>query len=221
MREYDRNLKEKKLPVSVIVIVALIIIAVIICVPIIKKNNAAKAKDNNSKTEEKAGENKETKKTKGSPELELGKRSDGKFFRTKEDILTEETLEENGFKKDKTIIYTLSKDKGIAELIFKIKNVDKILVVEQTVGKDGELVDGEVKDTIDTKGKENFILYTLMPENAPNTKIVAVGENGKKIETVLQISSEKDETENEKIEREKIEKLEKEKNEKEKKQKNN
>ena len=192
MRKYDRNAKEKKVPVALIITIAIVLILAIICIPIIRKNANKKLVQNNKRNEEKQKEAKEKiEKNNNEPEMYLESRKVEEKFENKENMIKEESLKKYGYKNENTILRVLSNENGIEELIFKLKNIDKIMIVEQEVNEKGDLVDGKIKETIDAKGKEHLILYALLPENAPNTKIVAVGENDKKLEIPLKINSQK------------------------------
>lgn len=194
MRKYEENIKEKKVPVALIILVAIALILAIIFIPIIRKNSNEKLVQNNTQNEKKQKEEKEKiEENNDEPEMYLESRKAEEKFGNKENMMTEESLKKYGYKNENTILRVLSNENGIEELIFKLKNVDKIMIVEQEVNKNGDLVDGKVKETIDAKGKEHLILYALLPENAPNTKLVAIGKNDKKLEIPLKINSEKEE----------------------------
>ena len=194
MREYNRNAKEKKVPVALIITIAIVLILAIICIPIIRKNANKKLVQNNKQNEKKQKEEKgKIEENNNEPEMYLESRKVEEKFENKENMIKEESLKKYGYKNENTILRVLSNENGIEELIFKLKNVDKIMIVEQEVNKKGDLVDGKTKETIDAKGKEHLILYALLPENAPNTKIVAVGKNDKKLEIPLKINSQKEE----------------------------
>lgn len=194
MRKYDKNTKEKKVPVALIITIAIVLILTIICIPIIRKNANKKLVQNNKQNEKKQKEEKEKiEENNNEPEMYLESRKVEEKFENKENMIKEESLKKYGYKNENTILRVLSNENGIEELIFKLKNVDKIMIVEQEVNKKGDLVDGKTKETIDAKGKDHLILYALLPENAPNTKIVAVGKNDKKLEIPLKINSQKEE----------------------------
>ena len=194
MRKYEENIKEKKVPVALIILVAIALILAIIFIPIIRKNSNEKLVQNNTQNEKKQKEEKEKiEENNDEPEMYLESRKAEEKFGNKENMMTEESLKKYGYKNENTILRVLSNENGIEELIFKLKNVDKIMIVEQEVNKNGDLVDGKVKETIDAKGKEHLIIYALLPENAPNTKLVAIGKNDKKLEIPLKINSEKEE----------------------------
>lgn len=194
MRKYDKNTKEKKVPVALIITIAIVLILTIICIPIIRKNANKKLVQNNKQNEKKQKEEKgKIEENNNEPEMYLESRKVEEKFENKENMIKEESLKKYGYKNENTILRVLSNENGIEELIFKLKNVDKIMIVEQEVNKKGDLVDGKTKETIDAKGKDHLILYALLPENAPNTKIVAVGKNDKKLEIPLKINSQKEE----------------------------
>lgn len=185
MRKYDRNVKEKKVPIALIVTIAIILILAIICIPILKKQNAHKKVEKNSISNEENNINNNENNVKEDPKIELEPRKGNESFKNKENMITAENADSYGYNKEKTIIRNLNNENGIDELIFNLKNIDQIMIIEQIVNEKGDLVDGKIKETIDAKGKDHLIIYTLIPEISPNTKIVAVGSNGKRIEMLL------------------------------------